>query len=167
MKNSLMLVIRLDVKFCFGSCGPDKITKCSSPTVGNLHLWGYTHNGSVRGLQTITPELTHIADRNMLNGRLLFAIPKKGASLWIVAPAMGPFDNRYSQVVFTRDVLSSSLVCETPFDETMLCGLTHVARVPSQSGADIQFNRPNRLDVCLVQNHQIALYVSTSPHNPP
>lgn len=26
-------------------------------------------------------------------------------------------------------------------------------------GADIQFRRPNRLDVCMVQNHPIALYV--------
>ena len=29
----------------------------------------------------------------------------------------------------------------------------------NDTGADIQFRRPNRLDVCLVQNHPIALYV--------
>ena len=46
-------------------------------------------------------------------------------------------------------------------------GLTHVARAClPQPGADIQFNRPNRLDVCIVQNHLIALYVRphTDPH---
>ena len=40
-------------------------------------------------------------------------------------------------------------------------------RTPLQPGADIQFHRPNRLDVCLVQNHPIALYVSTfTPRSP-
>jgi len=103
----------------------------------------------------------------MLNGRLLFAIPKKGASALdrSTNDHMGPFDNHYSQVVFTRDVLSSLPVCE-PCSMRPCYGLTHVARVPSQPGADIQFNRPNRLDVCLVQNHQLALYVFTSPQIP-
>lgn len=39
------------------------------------------------------------------------------------------------------------------------------ARAFLNPGADIQFNRPNRLDVCIVQNHPIALYVPTQiPH---
>jgi len=49
----------------------------------------------------------------MLQGRLLFAIPKKGR--------------------------------------------LHERCLELLDGADIQFNRPNRLDVCLVQNHHIAL----------
>lgn len=57
----------------------------------------------------------------MLNGRLLFAIPKKGAfALDRSTRRWGPFDNRYSQVVFMKNVLSSSLVCQTPSDATVL-----------------------------------------------
>ncbi|KAH9037005.1 ATP phosphoribosyltransferase [Lactarius pseudohatsudake] len=52
-------------------------------------------------------------DASTLNGRLLFAIPKKGR--------------------------------------------LHEKCLTLLAGADIQFRRPNRLDVCLVQNHPIAL----------
>ncbi|KAI0265699.1 ATP phosphoribosyltransferase [Gloeopeniophorella convolvens] len=52
-------------------------------------------------------------DANTLDGRLLFAIPKKGR--------------------------------------------LHEKCLELLAGADIQFRRPNRLDVCLVQNHPIAL----------
>ncbi|KAI0251090.1 ATP phosphoribosyltransferase [Lactifluus subvellereus] len=52
-------------------------------------------------------------DPTTLNGRLLFAIPKKGR--------------------------------------------LHERCLELLAGADIQFHRPNRLDVCLVQNHHIAL----------
>lgn len=52
-------------------------------------------------------------DANTLDGRLLFAIPKKGR--------------------------------------------LHERCLALLAGADIQFHRPNRLDVCLVQNHPIAL----------
>lgn len=52
-------------------------------------------------------------DASTLNGRLLFAIPKKGR--------------------------------------------LHEKCLALLAGADIQFRRPNRLDVCLVQNHPIAL----------
>jgi ATP phosphoribosyltransferase len=60
--------------------------------------------------------------------------------------------------------------CVIVFDAVILTFST--LRAPLQPGADIQFHRPNRLDVCLVQNHPIALYVSTftparSPHSPP
>ncbi|KAG0701916.1 hypothetical protein DFH29DRAFT_924503 [Suillus ampliporus] len=51
--------------------------------------------------------------QDLLNGRLLFAIPKKGR--------------------------------------------LHEKCLELLSGADIQFRRPNRLDVCLVMNHPIAL----------
>ncbi|KAG1739414.1 uncharacterized protein EDB91DRAFT_382982 [Suillus paluster] len=51
--------------------------------------------------------------KDLLNGRLLFAIPKKGR--------------------------------------------LHEKCLELLSGADIQFRRPNRLDVCLVMNHPIAL----------
>jgi len=52
-------------------------------------------------------------DPNILKGRLLFAIPKKGR--------------------------------------------LHERCLELLNGADIQFQRPNRVDVCLVQNHPIAL----------
>ncbi|KAI9443013.1 ATP phosphoribosyltransferase [Lactarius indigo] len=52
-------------------------------------------------------------DANTLDGRLLFAIPKKGR--------------------------------------------LHEKCLALLAGADIQFHRPNRLDVCLVQNHPIVL----------
>jgi len=52
-------------------------------------------------------------DRTLLDGRLLFAIPKKGR--------------------------------------------LHEKCLELLAGADIQFHRPNRLDVCLVQNHPIVL----------
>ncbi|KAI9448922.1 ATP phosphoribosyltransferase [Russula earlei] len=58
-------------------------------------------------------EDTSTMDPSLLDGRLLFAIPKKGR--------------------------------------------LHEKCLELLAGADIQFNRPNRLDVCLVQNHPIAL----------
>jgi len=41
--------------------------------------------------------------------------------------------------------------------DTNRCTDDIVQRAMRTSGADIQFHRPNRLDVCLVQNHHMAL----------
>ncbi|KAK0244582.1 ATP phosphoribosyltransferase [Armillaria nabsnona] len=74
--------------------------------------------------------MTHI-DVESLDGRLLFAIPKKG--------------RLYEKCL------------------SILAGESHSSDEPvhlrpiSPLGADIQFRRHNRLDVCLVQNHPIAL----------
>lgn len=60
------------------------------------------------------------------------------------------------------NALSFLQVSSTPF---VLChGLTNL-----RAGADIQFRRHHRLDVCLVKNHNIALSVSslTYPHGSP
>ncbi|KAG2361974.1 ATP phosphoribosyltransferase-domain-containing protein [Suillus spraguei] len=59
-------------------------------------------------------------EQDLLDGRLLFAIPKK-ATLWCVPPGI-------SEIYLNKSV-----------------------------GADIQFRRHNRLDVCVVMNHPIAL----------
>jgi ATP phosphoribosyltransferase len=71
-----------------------------------------------------------------LSDRLLFAIPKKGkwdGTLWL------GLENQHL------------LIC-----------LSYLGRLYEKclevlSGADIQFSRSNRLDVCLVGNHQMAL----------
>ncbi|KAK0185666.1 ATP phosphoribosyltransferase [Armillaria mellea] len=68
-----------------------------------------------------------------LDGRLLFAIPKKG--------------RLYEKCL---SILSGG---SHPSDEPVHPSL----RLISPLGADIQFRRHNRLDVCLVQNHPIAL----------
>jgi ATP phosphoribosyltransferase len=55
------------------------------------------------------------------------------------------------------------------FDHRFI-GRLHERCLALLAGADIQFHRPNRLDVCLVQNHPIALCVlalNTHPHLTP
>ncbi|KAI1788375.1 ATP phosphoribosyltransferase [Ganoderma leucocontextum] len=61
----------------------------------------------------MSPSLTLVSDAEALDGRLLFAIPKKGR--------------------------------------------LHDKCIELLAGADIQFRRHHRLDVCLVKNHNIAL----------
>lgn len=50
-----------------------------------------------------------------------------------------------------KNVLSFSPVCIFSFQDG------HVQHYIKTPGADIQFRRPHRLDVCVVQNHDIAL----------
>jgi hypothetical protein len=76
-------MIRLDVDFF----GPIRFTDSEfRPTVVNLHLWGYPQWVSKR-IFNYTSGTNSLVDPHMLDGRLLFAIPKKGAS------ALGPRAN--------------------------------------------------------------------------
>lgn len=60
----------------------------------------------------------------------------------------------------SREMPRAPQRCVIPFDAVILS--LNARRAPLQPGADIQFHRPNRLDVCLVQNHHIALYVPSA-----
>ena len=95
-----------------------------------------------------------LPDVDSLDGRLLFAIPKKGETLnrtfcFIVL--------KFKQEDYTRNVSRYWLVHSwSPPKRFEL-----IYRFPYK-GADIQFRRHNRLDVCLSLNHHLALYVSLS-----
>lgn len=100
-----------------------------------------------------------------LKGRCLFAIPKKGklfprssSHSSIATSLTDPLD---TQGDCMRNVFSFSQVRRrrTPDNPVLEAALTLASG--RCAGADIQFTRSHRLDVCLVRNHNMALYVGS------
>lgn len=93
--------------------------------------------------------MSSISDADALDGRLLFAIPKKGPTRFYCFHGS---DSSFR----TKDVcMRSVLNCwQVKFPGVRFIELS----VDVSTGADIQFRRHHRLDVCLVKNHPIALY---------
>jgi hypothetical protein len=101
-------------------------------------------------LTPVLPEMTLLADS--VQGRLLFAIPKKGASDCFVS-----LDLFYRPRHLSRPIIRR--LHKTP--RRCVCFILHLidhqTKTRILAGADIKFFRSNRLDVSVVQNHNIAL----------
>lgn len=88
--------------------------------------------------------MSNLFNKDALQGRMLFAIPKKG---------MCSLPSHPRQLPPWHPLTPKSV----PLCPSNPPGRLYEKCLELLSGADIQFKRQNRLDVALVQNHPMAL----------